>query len=83
MRAAGRGLADRVNPFLWIRIAILAVLCVVVSDSRADPDLWGHVRFGGDIAAAGGVVSADPYSFTSDIPWTNHEWLSELAMWLA
>ena len=83
MRAADRGLADRVNPFLWIRIAILAVLCVVISDTRVDPDLWGHVRFGADIAAAGGVVRVDPYSFTSDIPWTNHEWLSELAMWLA
>ena len=83
MRAADRGLADRVNPFLWIRIAILAVLCVVISDSRVDPDLWGHVRFGGDIAAAGHVIRADPYSFTSDIPWTNHEWLSELTMWLA
>jgi hypothetical protein len=83
MRAAGRGLAHRVNPFLCIRIAILAVLCVVISDTRADPDLWGHVRFGGDIAAAGGVVRVDPYSFTSDIPWTNHEWLAELAMWLA
>src|SRR5262249_24131648 len=50
--------------------------------SWADPDLWGHVRFGGDIIR-GGIPSSDPYSFTSDIPWTNHEWLAEVLMYLS
>src|SRR5262245_15448029 len=26
------------------------------------------------------LTSTDPYSFTQDIPWVNHEWLSELIM---
>ena len=45
--------------------------------TRADPDLWGHLRFGLDTLAAGSVATADRYSFTTDRPWINHEWLSE------
>ena len=29
------------------------------------------------------LTTVDPYSFTQDVPWTNHEWLSELAMGIA
>lgn len=46
----------------------------------ADPDLWGHVRFGQDVLDAGAIVRPDPYSFlTGDQPWINHEWLAEVA----
>jgi hypothetical protein len=31
-----------------------------------------------DILAAGSLPSVDPYSFTSDIMWVNHEWLAEV-----
>jgi hypothetical protein len=43
-----------------------------------DPDLWGHLRFGLDLLDTGTLTSTDPYSFTQDVPWINHEWLSEL-----
>jgi hypothetical protein len=47
----------------------------------ADPDLWGHVRFGLDIIANGGVTSgSDPYSFTADRPFLYHEWLGGTIM---
>jgi hypothetical protein len=36
------------------------------------------VRFGIDILTTGELPDVDPYSFTQDRPWTNHEWLSEL-----
>ena len=56
-------------------------MLAVLTHTRADPDLFGHVRFGQDILAAGGAVhAADPYSFASDRAWINHEWLSEAAM---
>jgi hypothetical protein len=58
----------------------LAMLLVVVTRTRSDPDLWGHVLFGRNIAAARTVPAADPYSFASDRPWINHEWLAELLM---
>jgi hypothetical protein len=75
----------------WIRnprcslvdIACLVVpvwLAIMVSATSADADLWGHLRFGADLLAGHGLSAADPYSFTADTPWVNHEWLSELLL---
>ena len=47
-------------------------------NTKTDPDLWGHVRFGLDMLRSHRLASIDPYSFTSDVTWTNPEWLSEL-----
>jgi len=66
-----------------IQAALGLVLLAVVSNTRADPDLWGHVLFGRDTVASGHLTIADPYSFTSDRSWVNHEWLAECAMFLA
>ena len=51
--------------------------------THADPDLWGHIRFGLDALDSGRLTAIDPYSFTQDRPWHNHEWLSEVVMALA
>jgi hypothetical protein len=64
---------------LMRRAAAIAALFVIAL-TTADPDLWGHVRFGQDIINHGSIASHDPYSFTSDRPWVNHEWLSEVLM---
>ena len=61
----------------------LALLTVPLSATRTDPDLWGHVRFGLDWLDTWRLPSIDPYSFTQDRPWVNHEWLSEAFMGLA
>src|SRR6476620_4062486 len=55
-------------------------LVVLASHTGADADLWGHLRFGLDFLAGKGLPSTDPYSFTSDIQWVNHEWLSEVIL---
>ena len=61
----------------WIA-AIGAAICYF-SFVTADPDLWGHVKFGEALWEAGALVRTDPYSFTaSGHPWINHEWLAEL-----
>ena len=52
----------------------------LISGTTGDPDLWGHVRFGQDMVAARTIRVPDTYSFTTDRPWVNHEWLSEVAM---
>jgi hypothetical protein len=57
----------------------IGVFCALLT-TTADPDLWGHVRFGLDMLSTGRLTTVDPYSYTSDIPWLNHEWLSELIM---
>jgi hypothetical protein len=68
---------------LLLRVAVGAVAILVLTTTYADPDLWGHVRFGLDIVTSRAIHTEDPYSFTSDRPWINHEWLAEAAMALA
>jgi hypothetical protein len=64
-------------------LVVALVLAPVLVSTVADPDLWGHVRFGLDMLATRSLPAADPYSFTQDVPWVNHEWLTELLMALA
>ncbi len=71
------------NPAHAVRIALLLVAVAALVRTSAAPDLWGHVRFGGDIVAARSVPRIDPYSFTSDREWVNHEWLAEIAIFCA
>ena len=61
-----------------LRIAVWCAFLVVISFTSADPDLWGHVRFGLDMLRDGHLQSADTYSFTSDRTWVNHEWAAEV-----
>ncbi len=67
-------------PGLLLAVMVAAVLAFAWSGTAADPDLWGHLRFGRDILDEGAIPAEDPYSFTSDRPWINHEWLSEVIM---
>ena len=62
---------------LLLRTALFAVLVAVVTHTRADPDLFGNVRFGADVIDSRSAVVPDAYSFTSDGTFVNHEWLSE------
>lgn len=51
------------------------------SDTEADNDLWGHVRIGRDVLAAGGPPRDDPYAYTTGgATWVDHEWLAQAAM---
>jgi hypothetical protein len=68
---------------IMMRVPVWIAACYAVLKASADPDLWGHLRFGLDTLAAGHVSTSDPYSYTSDMPWVNHEWLSELLMAVA
>ena len=57
---------------------VLSIVCFIAARTHADPDLWGHVRFGQDLLAEG-FSTTDPYSYlTGDQPWINHELLSEV-----
>ena len=66
-----------------LRLALIGTVIAVFTHTRADPDLWGHVRFGHDIAVQHRIPDVDPYSFTSDRAWINHEWLAECVMAIA
>jgi hypothetical protein len=65
-----------------LRVAVWSAFLVVITFTSADPDLWGHVRFGSDILRDGNIHQVDTYSFASDRPWVNHEWGAEvLSAW--
>jgi len=61
-------------------IALLASFTLFwFSYTVADPDLWGHIRFGQDILRTGSIIQSDVYSYRSARQrWINHEWLSEV-----
>ena len=73
----------RATPLDVCRVTLWSFLALLVSTTIADADLWGHLRSGLDILSAKALHVSDPYSFTSDRPWMNHEWLSELLMAVA
>jgi hypothetical protein len=63
---------------------IASIVIVAFSKTFADPDLWGHLRFGLDTLQAGAVIQVDPYSYLSaGQRWINHEWLAEVIFALA
>jgi hypothetical protein len=82
-----RGLLERaatlIAPPRLIAFALFAFVVAASARTDADADLWGHLIFGRDTARAGAVISHDTYSFTTDRPWVNHEWLAEVLMWQA
>ncbi len=67
-------------PIVFFRLVLFLACVWALWPTQADTDLWGHLRFGGNIVAQRTIPQVDPYSFTSDRPWVNHEWLAEVLM---
>ena len=67
------------GPGLLVRLGLALLLLTAAVGTPADADLWGHITFGRDILTSGQIEQPDPYSFTSDRPWVNHEWLAEVS----
>ena len=68
----------------WIVRAIVYLYALTFfAYNTADPDLWGHIKFGGDILAAGGIPQTESFSYTAfGNAWINHEWLTEVLFFL-
>ena len=59
------------------------LLGVTMAKGLQDADSFWHVVAGQVIVESGRVPSADPFSFThAGQPWTPHEWLSEVVMYV-
>jgi hypothetical protein len=68
---------------LLIRVLAYSSAVYFFSFVTADMDLWGHIRFGQDMLARKAFLWTDIYSYTAfGAHWINHEWLSELIMYL-
>src|SRR6266436_4372478 len=63
-----------------IFLAVLLAAGVALSLNVADPDLWGHVRYGRD-ALAHSLPATTTYSYVANgYPWINHEIIAELGL---
>ncbi len=72
---------NRVSLFHYSPALILLAIVVADTTRLADPDLWGHVRFGQDVLAQRHLIFYDRYSYSAPGHlWLNHEWLSEVLM---
>jgi hypothetical protein len=69
-------------PLRWaLQLAIVLACAMALSPDVADPDLWGHVRYGEDLIQTGQLPRHATYTFTSqNHRWVNHENLSEVAL---
>ena len=65
-------------------LVILLALISVYSVRTADPDLWGHLRYGRFFLEAGLPPVADPFSYTTTggVAWLAHEYLSQVILWV-
>jgi hypothetical protein len=72
---------NRVSLLHYSPALIFIVIVVADTARQADPDLWGHVRFGQDVLAQRHLIFYDQYSYSAPGHlWLNHEWLSEVLM---
>ena len=63
-----------------VRGVIWVLVLTAIVPTKAEPDLWGNLRFGLDLLASWSFATVDPYSFTQDIPWVNHSWLPQILL---
>lgn len=73
-------LSIRATPAALCLVTLWAFLALLITNTSADADLWGHLRFGLDMLASASIHAVDRYSFTADRAWVNHEWLAEWLM---
>ena len=72
------------SPAMIFAVALGGVLAAInIAKGFQDPDYFWHITTGRLIATTGSVPATDPFSFTwGGQPWTAHEWLGELLMYL-
>ena len=64
----------------WLALfLVLAASLHFFGGNVADPDLWGHLRYGQMILDGHGLPREDVFSYTAyGAPFYDHEWLSDL-----
>jgi hypothetical protein len=70
-------LVGRVRTSLCALVWVLAIY--QLSETTADPDLFGHVTFGQQMLRSGAIQAAETYSWTANgQPFINHEYGADL-----
>ena len=68
----------------YLIILLVCAIIFMLAKTYADPDLWGHLRFGLDQVETRKIIQVDQYSYNSaGQDWINHEWLAEVLFAIA
>lgn len=72
--------ADGRTLMVWLAsFLVIAAALHFLGGNVADPDLWGHVRYGQMILDGHGLPREDVFSYTAPgAPFYDHEWLTDL-----
>jgi hypothetical protein len=63
-----------------LRLCLALALLGLATTGMTETDIWGHFAIGLDMLREHRFFWVDPYSFTHDQPWINHEWLWDLSL---
>ena len=66
-----------------IEYTALAVIFLFAFRKICDADIWFHLRAGAYIFDNRALPVVDSFTFTANLPWVTHEWLSELVLYLS
>ena len=76
-------LAERFSARTLLIGGVMIVIVGLFVGAEQDPDFWWHLRIGRWIVENGRLPTTDIFTFTaSSHVWTDHEYLTEILMWL-
>ena len=76
-------LTERLSARTLLLGGVLIVILGLFIGVEQDPDFWWHLRIGRWMVENGRLPSQDIFTFTaSSHAWTDHEYLTEVLMWL-
>ena len=81
----GRGLrlSERLSARTLLLGGVMIVIMSLFIGPEQDPDFWWHLRTGQWMVQNGRLPSTDLFTYTvSSHVWTDHEYLTEILMWL-
>ncbi|HEY0829546.1 MAG TPA: hypothetical protein VGE99_00290 [Candidatus Dormibacteraeota bacterium] len=76
-------LTERLSARTLLLGGVMSVILVLFTGPEQDPDFWWHLRIGRWMVENRMLPSTDIFTFTaSSHVWTDHEYLTEILMWL-
>ncbi len=77
------GLASWLGTRTLLLGGVFIVITSLFTTAEQDPDFWWHIRIGEWMAQNGRLPSTDIFTYTvSNHAWTDHEYMTEILMWL-
>jgi len=83
LAADGQRLTERLSARTLLLGGVMIVILALFIGVEQDPDFWWHLRIGQWMVENGRLPSSDIFTFTATgHSWTDHEYLTEILMWL-